>query len=118
MARRPAAYALVDKMNLDQLTQLRAHLDAVIDEKRSTGRKRLIETMKAEAAKEGFDISDLFGMGTKGRRGRKPGVAGKPVGVKYRHPDDPSLTWSGRGRPSRWLAELISKGHKREDFAV
>lgn len=118
MARRPAAYDLIDDMNVNQLIQLRSHIDNLITEKRTVGRQRLIDTLKAEAAKEGFEISDLFGYAPKGRRGRKPGKIGKSADVKYRHPTDPSLTWSGRGRPSRWLTELVNKGHKREEFAV
>ena len=27
-------------------------------------------------------------------------------------------TWTGRGLTPRWLAALITQGHKREDFAV
>lgn len=111
MARRPAAYALLDKMNVAQLEQTRSHIDALIARKRAEGRERLMETLKAEASKQGFALDELFG-----RRG-KPAAAGK-VAIKYRHPKDPSLTWSGRGRPSKWLAELISKGHSRDEFAV
>ena len=40
------------------------------------------------------------------------------IPVKYRHKDDPSLTWTGRGREPRWLAALTSKGAKREDFRI
>lgn len=109
MARRPAAYALVDKMNIDQLTQLRRHVDARIAEKRADARKRLLDSLSLEAKKHGFEIRELFG-------NARPKHA--KTAVKYRHPTDPSLTWSGRGRPSKWLAELVAKGHKREEFAI
>jgi DNA-binding protein H-NS len=42
----------------------------------------------------------------------------RTAAIKFRHPKDASLTWSGRGRPAKWLADLIKKGHKREEFAV
>lgn len=108
MARRPAAYALLNKMNVDQLAQARAHIDALLADKRAEGRKRLIETMKQVAQKQGFQLDEILGGAKKTRK----------VGVKYRHPNDRSLTWSGRGRPSKWLADLVAKGHKREEFAV
>ena len=108
MARRPAAYALLEKMNVDQLNQARAHIDALIAEKRTDSRKRLIETIKKEAHKQGFELDDIFG-GTK---------KANKSDVKYRHPKDRSLTWSGRGRPSKWLADLVAKGHSRDEFAV
>ena len=33
-----------------------------------------------------------------------------PAAPKFRHPDDESLTWSGRGRKPVWLTELEAKG--------
>lgn len=40
--------------------------------------------------------------------------------VKYRHPTDASLTWSGRGRWPFWLRDLVDKGvgKDKDDFAV
>lgn len=108
MARRPAAYALLNKMNVDQLKQARAHIDVLLAEKRSESRNRLIEIMKQEAHKQGFKLDEIFG------GAKKTNMAD----VKYRHPKDRSLTWSGRGRPSKWLADLVAKGHSREEFAV
>jgi DNA-binding protein H-NS len=40
------------------------------------------------------------------------------VAVKYRNPKDPTQTWTGRGRPSNWLAEALKKGHKIENFKI
>jgi DNA-binding protein H-NS len=37
------------------------------------------------------------------------------VAVKYR---DGENTWTGRGRPPRWLAAKIAAGARREDYAV
>ncbi len=40
------------------------------------------------------------------------------VRPKYRNPDDPDQTWSGRGRMALWLREKIEAGGKLEDFLV
>jgi DNA-binding protein H-NS len=37
---------------------------------------------------------------------------------KYRNPQEPSETWSGRGKTPRWLMAALKKGHKPEDFAI
>ena len=42
----------------------------------------------------------------------------KTVPVKYRHPGNGALTWTGRGKPPKWLAEMEAKGHKRTEFLV
>nr|WP_082385327.1 H-NS histone family protein [Achromobacter xylosoxidans] len=39
------------------------------------------------------------------------------VAPKYRHPDT-GETWSGRGRPARWLMEAEAAGADRSQFLV
>ena len=47
-------------------------------------------------------------------RRRRPSPKGEP---KYRNPEDPSITWSGRGRHPRWLNEgLLATGRVIDDF--
>lgn len=48
----------------------------------------------------------------------KRGKAKQVVPVKYRNPENYAETWSGRGRPARWLAAKMAKGAKVEDFRV
>jgi DNA-binding protein H-NS len=64
----------------------------------------------ADLAKQhGFTIDELFG---KCRRGQGT------VAVKYRDPKNPSNTWTGRGRPPRWMAAAVKSGSKRDDFLI
>jgi DNA-binding protein H-NS len=41
-----------------------------------------------------------------------------PVLPKYRNPDRPSETWSGRGRQPRWLAAQFEAGRHLDDFRI
>ena len=43
---------------------------------------------------------------------------GVKVPVKYRHPEDPEKTWTGRGVMPSWLKALINQGHDRSEFEV
>jgi DNA-binding protein H-NS len=63
----------------------------------------------AIAAEAGFKIGDLFG----GRGGK-----GRKVAAKYANPNNPSETWTGRGRKPRWLAAKIKAGEKQEKFLL
>ena len=47
-------------------------------------------------------------------KGRKLGE----VPPKYRNPANPTDTWTGRGKQPRWLADLVKKGKKPEDFLI
>jgi DNA-binding protein H-NS len=46
------------------------------------------------------------------RRGRGPRKQSAPVAAKYQDPAS-GATWSGRGKPPRWIA-----GQEREKFAI
>ena len=48
------------------------------------------------------------------RAGRKLGK----VAPKYRNPANPKETWTGRGKHPRWMAALIAKGKKADDFLI
>ena len=52
-----------------------------------------------------------------GKAGR-PGAVEKTVVVKYRHPDDPALTWSGRGKRPLWVVEYLATGKSLDDLAA
>ena len=41
-----------------------------------------------------------------------------PVSPKYRNPDQPSETWSGRGKQPRWLVAQLRSGRRIEDFGI
>lgn len=40
----------------------------------------------------------------------------KPDRIKYRHPDNPELTWVGRGREPKWLEEARNEGYAEADL--
>jgi DNA-binding protein H-NS len=41
-----------------------------------------------------------------------------PVSPKYRNPEQPSETWSGRGKQPRWLVAHLKSGGRIDDFAI
>jgi DNA-binding protein H-NS len=99
----------LERMSLRELQEhelkVRKALVTAQDRNRAELRKK-IETMVAEA---GFRITDIFG----GRGGK-----GRTVAAKYVNPDDPSETWTGRGRKPRWLNAKIQEGAKIEKFLI
>lgn len=58
-----------------------------------------------------LDVYEVLGVALKGRMTIEP---------KYRHPSDPSLTWSGRGRARRWVTEWLEedKTRKLDDLLI
>ena len=41
-----------------------------------------------------------------------------PVYPKYRNPDQPSETWTGRGKQPRWLVAQLKSGKRIDDFRI
>jgi DNA-binding protein H-NS len=87
----------------------------------ATVRARLI----AAVAAEGYTIAELFGGAAKKSAGRPAKAAsarkGRKLGKvapKYRNPGNPKETWTGRGKQPLWMAALVKKGKKPEDFLI
>jgi DNA-binding protein H-NS len=85
----------IERMTLKELRQLEERVRAAIVVREQQDRTELRNKVVALAEKAGVTVAELFGRGLKRRS----------AGVKYRHPKDPSLTWSGRGRRPKWLVE-------------
>lgn len=55
-------------------------------------------------------------MNIKGGQTKK---ATKTVAARYRHPEQPELEWTGRGRQPRWIAEYLEKpGNKLDSLLI
>jgi DNA-binding protein H-NS len=42
----------------------------------------------------------------------------KKVAKRYRHPHNPSLEWTGRGRNPRWVVQWLAEGHSMEELRI
>lgn len=98
----------VDKLPLKQLIELESKLKNAITTARERERAQVKQELAAYAEKHGFSLRDLVGA-----RGR-----GKVSVPKYANPDDPSQTWTGRGRKPNWLVARLNKGAKLDQFTI
>ena len=90
------------------LLKLQAQIEAAIDVRKVEEKADLKKKLSDLATKSGFSVEELYGKGRKGKISE----------VKFRHPKDPNLTWTGRGRKPSWLNEAVKKGAKLESFAL
>jgi DNA-binding protein H-NS len=94
-------------MSVATLRDLRAKVEAMISAKVADRRKELNSKLSALYSYDG---------GQRGKRGAS--LRGRVVAAKYRNPDNPAETWSGRGLPPRWMAAQIKAGKAKEDFLI
>jgi len=86
-------------------------------EKLEHAEKPGIRQLRAVLRKYKLGLADVkVALDGQGRRGSK--LKGRKVKPKYRNPEKRSETWSGRGRMPLWMAALVKKGKKPNDFLI
>jgi DNA-binding protein H-NS len=100
----------IEKMSLIELKEMETRIARLVIQRREEERATLKEQIAALARAHGFDVRELVGRG-KGGNGS--------VAAKYRDPQNPENTWSGRGRMPRWLVAATKGGKvKKEEFLI
>jgi DNA-binding protein H-NS len=99
----------LDKMSLKELQEFELKLKKAKAQAQDKTRGELRQKIEKIVADAGFKMSDLFG----GRGGK-----GRTVAAKYANPDDPSETWTGRGRKPKWLSAKLSEGGRSEKYLI
>jgi DNA-binding protein H-NS len=98
----------LDGMSYAALSQMQVRIERLKIEKQNAERAALRERILAMVKEAGFEIKDILGRGGKGKGS---------IAIKYRDPENPENTWTGRGRMPRWLAAATKGGKTRkEDF--
>jgi DNA-binding protein H-NS len=78
-----------------------------------------IKQLRALLKKYGLGLADVkIALSESVRSERVKKLKGRKVKPKYRNPDKRSETWTGRGRMPLWMAALVKKGKKPEDFLI
>jgi DNA-binding protein H-NS len=107
MEKKMADYNL-DDMSLDELKALQKQVARAIENYKERQRQKALSELEAKANEMGFSLNDLLG-------GKKSKKAGLP---KYRHPDDPTVTWTGKGRRPEWVKDALTKGKSLDDLLI
>lgn len=113
----------LETASLEELKEARGQIDRAIAGFHDRKRREALTAAEEVARAHGFSsLSEL----TRARRGgggrnapAKSARAAAPANApRYASPEDPSLTWSGRGRRPRWVTENLEAGKSLEDMAI
>ena len=103
----------LDAMSVDEMWKLHEQIGQVLSV-RLTSEKRELEKRLAHLRREHeMNPASTEELSSPRERRKYPRVY-----PKYRNPDEPSETWSGRGKQPRWLAAALKTGHKIEEFII
>jgi DNA-binding protein H-NS len=104
----------IDLKNLSshELAQVIENAQNALAEKQKNERRAVVAKIKELADSIGITVS--FQEGQRAVSSRK----GSKVAAKYRNPQNPSETWTGRGVRPRWLQAQLDSGRNIEDFKI
>lgn len=91
-------------MSRKELLKLKSDIDKALKDAEARERSEALKAAEKALAEFGYSMSDFSDTAGKKRRSATKGEA------KYRNPENPSETWSGRGRKPGWIHDAIAKG--------
>ena len=97
-------------LSLGELKTLKKDVEKAIKTFEERQRKEALAAAEAKAREMGFTLEELLGRSKKSPKKSSP--------PKYRHPENPAKTWSGRGRQPVWFKEALEAGKTPEDLEV
>ncbi len=110
---------MATKFNLGKLSEreLKA-LKRDVEHELKTSRARTIAAATKELQDAAQKIAKKHGLPVSEILSRKRKSRNSPVPPKYRNPNDPSQTWSGRGRRPGWFREARDKGKSAKSLEI
>jgi len=100
----------LEALSLKELKDLRTQVDRAISSFEGRRKREAATELEAKARELGFTLQDLVDVGSTRKR--------STAEPKYANPENPSDTWTGRGRKPRWFAEAVSAGRSPEEMAI
>lgn len=97
-------------LSVAELKELIVEAEAAIKTRVSEDLKKAREAVEAAAKDFGFSLEEVIG-----GQGLKKNVKMPP---KFRNPDNPEETWSGRGRQPGWFIAAMEGGKSEEDLRI
>jgi len=107
----------LDAMSVDEMWLLHEEIGQILSvrltsEKREL-EKRLAQLRREKEMRQSEPADNQASQGAVRERRKYPRVF-----PKYRNPNEPSETWSGRGKQPRWLSAALKTGRTIEEFVI
>ena len=101
----------LSSLSLKELKQLQNDVAVALFNFEKRKKNEAKAAIEAIAREHGFKIEELIGEGTTTR-------SKTTVAAKYAHPENPELTWTGRGRMPKWVGAELAVGKVLSDLAI
>ncbi len=99
------------EMSLSELKDLQDKVAIAIFDYEKRKKQEALAAVKELAAREGFSLNDLLDTPKKSKSAPKSAP-------KYRHPENTTATWTGKGRKPKWVVEHLEAGGSLDDLKI
>ena len=117
----------ISSLSLTELRRLQTKVEAEIRRRSDTAKKDLLKRMQKLAAEHGMSLNDVISQ----EPAEKPApaapkkaaaktvkkAAAKPASViKFRHPENAAIGWTGHGRKPQWVIDWLAQGKALDEL--
>lgn len=99
----------LDGLSLKELKSLQKRVEKAIASFGDRKKAEVLAKVEEVAKENGFSLAELLSAAPKAKRVST---------AKYRHPENPSLTWTGRGRKPGWFSDWLAGGKSADDLKI
>jgi DNA-binding protein H-NS len=100
----------LEALSLSELKKMQKDIAKAISTYEDRQKAEARAKVEAFARDLGYSLAELVGTETKSSR--------VPAPPKYRHPENPALTWSGRGRRPQWFVDALTGSTTAGDLEI
>lgn len=101
----------LSNMSVGDMRNLQEQIKQEMKKREAQEVQKAREQILAIAQSVGMSPKDLIAVTGRGSKG-------STVAVRYRHPDDASQQWTGRGRQPKWVKEWVDGGKSIDDLRI
>lgn len=101
----------LDKMSRKELLQLQKDVEVALKTAETRDRREALKAAEQAASEFGFSLSELNG----GKRGQGKKTKSE---AKFKNPDNPEQTWTGKGRKPQWVHDALDAGKDLSDLEI
>lgn len=95
----------LSQMSRKELVQLQEDVAVALKEAEQRELNEAMRAVEQAAAQYGYSLDEVLGTSQKAPAAKKSKAA-----PKYRNPENPAETWTGRGRKPHWVHKALTDG--------
>jgi DNA-binding protein H-NS len=101
-------------LSVAELRTLQDQVTQALKDREHQEQAKAREQILAIAQSAGISLQDLLGAQSR----VKSTTSKAKVAVRYRHPSDATLQWTGRGRQPKWIQDWVASGQSLDTVRV